>query len=341
MLKNNRNVNRIQFYDDTFTLDKSRVREICAFMKSLYVEYGIMWVCEIHCQTIYECPEIIKTMVESGLISAQIGLESGNNKILERLNKKTTLDMITKTIEICREAGLYSLQGNLIIGAAGETEEDIQCNYDFAKKIIELGMGMFELEVAMYWPFKNTPIALNPKLYGIEIIPEQYEYSIHCMGNMVSRTEALSREKLVEHFYKLKETINQTYKDLCIKLDHRSIEKHWINGQFNLKSAWGRALGTYDHLNSYFKAKELVSNNIENSCLYPIRTFENLCYEKKLIYLPNTPIKLDFTESRIIELCNGRTTIVEIADKLNIEYNTIIKILGNLEDRMLVFISNV
>ena len=339
LLKNNRNVNRIQFYDDTFTLDQSRVREICTFMKPLYDEFGLMWVCEIHCQTVYNNPDLVKTMVESGMISAQVGLESGNNRILRLLNKKTTTDMIKKTIDICRNAGLYSLQGNLIIGAAGENKNDLQNNYDFAREVIELGRGMFELEVAMFWPFSNTPIALNPSLYGIEIIPEQYEYSIHCMGNMVSRTNVLSRKELIDHFYELKKVINDAYMKVSASLNQNEVAKHWINGQFNTKSAWGRTLATYDYLNSYFKAREQITNNFDNSLGYPIRTFENLSYESDEVIIPKTNMRLSSVESRIIELCTGRNKPEDIARKLNLETTKILKIVEKLEEKMLVFYS--
>ena len=339
LIKNNRNVNRIQFYDDTFTLDQSRVREICTFMKPLYDEYGLMWVCEIHCQTVYNNPDLVKTMVESGMISAQVGLESGNNRILKLLNKKTTTDMIMRTIEICKDAGVYSLQGNLIIGAAGENKDDLQNNYNFAREVIELGKGMFELEVAMFWPFSNTPIAINPSLYGIEIIPEQYEYSIHCMGNMVSRTNTLSRNELIGHFHELKKVINDTYTKVSASLNRDEIAKHWINGQFNVKSAWGRTLSTYDYLNSYFKAKEQVSKKIDNSIGYPIRTFENLTYDENVIIVPKTNIRLSLVESRIIELCTGRNKPEEIARKLDFENCMVLKILEKLEEKMLIFYS--
>lgn len=339
LIKNNRNVNRIQFYDDTFTLDQSRVREICTFMKPLYDEYGLMWVCEIHCQTVYNNPDLVKTMVKSGMISAQVGLESGNNRILKLLNKKTTTDMIMRTIEICKDAGVYSLQGNLIIGAAGENKDDLQNNYNFAREVIELGKGMFELEVAMFWPFSNTPIAINPSLYGIEIIPEQYEYSIHCMGNMVSRTNTLSRNELIGHFHELKKVINDTYTKVSASLNRDEIAKHWINGQFNVKSAWGRTLSTYDYLNSYFKAKEQVSKKIDNSIGYPIRTFENLTYDENVIIVPKTNIRLSLVESRIIELCTGRNKPEEIARKLDFENCMVLKILEKLEEKMLIFYS--
>lgn len=341
ILKNNKNVNRIQFYDDTFTLDPSRVLKICDFMKKLYQNNGIMWVCEIHCQTIYNKPDLVRTMVESGMISAQIGLESGNDKILNRLNKKTNLEMILRTVEICKEAGLYSLQGNIIVGAAGENEEDLLNNFDFAKKIIEIGKGMFELGVAMFWPFYNTPIALNPESYGIEVISKQCDYSIHCMGNMVTKTKSVSRQNLVEHFYKLKANIDEIYKNACLELDAKTAKKYWVNGQFNINSVWGRALSTYEHINNYFKAKELIGNIGEIAQGYPIRTFETLSYMNECVTVPNTQLILDILDSRVIELCTGKNTTNEIAEHLKIGYDVLEDIIFKLEDRMLVFISPV
>lgn len=159
------------------------------------------------------------------------------------------------------------------------------------------------------------------------------------MGNMVSRTNTLSRNELIGHFHELKKVINDTYTKVSASLNRDEIAKHWINGQFNVKSAWGRTLSTYDYLNSYFKAKEQVSKKIDNSIGYPIRTFENLTYDENVIIVPKTNIRLSLVESRIIELCTGRNKPEEIARKLDFENCMVLKILEKLEEKMLIFYS--
>ena len=116
---------------------------------------------------------MIRQMVDSGLIEAQIGLESVDNSILVNMNKKSTREMIFKTIEHCKNAGLYILEGNLLLAATNETKAQIESYYDAIEQLLLVGKGMLQLYVVMFCPFPNTPISNDPSKYGIRILPDQ------------------------------------------------------------------------------------------------------------------------------------------------------------------------
>lgn len=72
-------------------------------------------------------------MIDSGLGRLQIGIESGNEKILNCYNKSLSLDDIRETVQVCFEEGLLSLVGNFIIGGPFETLETLDKSLAFAK----------------------------------------------------------------------------------------------------------------------------------------------------------------------------------------------------------------
>ena len=67
---------------------------------------------------------LAKKFVESGCVSAGYSLESGNDKILESMNKKVESKFFNEQVSICREAGLIT-NTSLIIGYPEETKETI------------------------------------------------------------------------------------------------------------------------------------------------------------------------------------------------------------------------
>ena len=338
ILKNNKNVKHIQFYDDTFTVNSLRTRELCRELKKIHENYGITWSCEIHCQTIYNDSELIQIMVDAGLVEAQIGLESGNDEILKRYNKKITLDMILKTIENCNKAGLRSLQGNILLAGAGETKEQINEYFELVEKLLLVGKGMLQLSVVMFWPFPSTPISVNPDLYGVKIIQEQCEYSINSIKNFVSESEFVSREEYITYYYSLNNRIEDIYLRLASEMDAKEASKYWKPRGFDKLSPWGKALSKFEHMSVFFFAKSNANvGNLNDDNVYPIRTFNMLSYVENKIYLKNINLILENFDSRILELCNGKNTINEIGERLGVPSETIHDRLSFMETKMLVY----
>lgn len=336
IIQNKKNLKIIQFYDDTFTLNKERVLSFCEQYKPIYDKYKINWACEIHCQTVYREPMLIKAMVDCGLIDAQIGLESGNYNILKKLNKQLTPDMIHTTIDICKAAGLKRLEGNILLGGAGENEEQLEEQFAYAEKLLHQGKGMFELNIALFWPYPNTPITKNPGKYGVKILPQQCDYTINSIKNIVTESIDLNRECFVEHYFKLSERIISLYDDLVPHFTASEILQHWGKEIFSSKSRWAQAITKYSYINRYLSAK--FQSDIKLSpTVFPIRTFDLLAYRNNCLYIKEANIYFNSVESRILELCNGKNNIKSIATKLNIAIEVLLEQLSKLEERMFIY----
>lgn len=336
IIENKKKLKIIQFYDDTFTLDRERVLSFCEQYKPIYDKYGISWACEMHCQTVYKEPMLVKAMVDCGLVDAQIGLESGNCDILKKFNKQLTPDMTQATIDVCKAAGLKRLEGNILLGGAGENEEQLEEQFSYAEKLLHQGKGMFELNIALFWPYPNTPITKNPRKYGVKILPQQCEYTINSMKNIVTESLDLNRERFVEHYFKLSEKIISLYDDIVLQFTASDILRHWGREIFTSRSRWAQAIKKYSFINCYLSAK--FQNDVKlSSTVFPIRTFDLLTYRNNCLYLKEAKVCFNNVESRILELCNGKNNIKHIATKLNISMDALLAKLSNLEERMLIY----
>ena len=342
MLKNNRNIKLIQIYDDTFTLDSNRVLEFCRRFKKLREIHNVRWVCEVHCQTVCNKPYLLKEMMNAGLSGIQIGIENGNNEILKKFNKRITNNMILEVVKKCKELSL-NIEGNIILGGAGETHLQINDNYKFIEELLVAGAGVLDLSIAVFWPFPNTPIANDPGKYGVYINEQQKEFSSISMRNIVTESNEINRSQFICYYHSLVNRITELYKKICLDLTYDDLKVYWNKEKyFNGKPKWGYAASQYPHLLTYFTATTDMDEISLSKDIYPIRTFDLLEYnEFNHIKIPTTDIELDNLKSRIIELCNGKSTVDEISKILNLEYDDLAKELENLKSKMYIYFSKI
>ena len=124
-------VEAIYFAEDMFLSNKSRAIEIL----SLFIEGGIhkkiVWMAQISPQVAK--PELLTMMKEAGCIHVEYGFESGSQRVLELMNKKTNVGKNKKIARYTREIGLR-FQGNFIVGYPGETEKDFKQTISFIRR---------------------------------------------------------------------------------------------------------------------------------------------------------------------------------------------------------------
>ncbi|MDD5032964.1 MAG: radical SAM protein [Candidatus Pacebacteria bacterium] len=123
-------IQEIFFYDDTFTVDRRRVVEICD--EILKRKLNIGWDVRARVDTIDE--NLLVLMKKAGCQRIHYGVEAGTQKILNTLRKGITLEQVEKAFSLTRKIGIQTL-GYFMIGSPGETKKEISDTVKFAKKI--------------------------------------------------------------------------------------------------------------------------------------------------------------------------------------------------------------
>jgi anaerobic magnesium-protoporphyrin IX monomethyl ester cyclase len=116
----------VDFVDDTFNVPPQRFKEIVKMI--IKNKYKFTWHSQFRCQ--YADREMVELMKESGCKGVFLGIESGNNQILENMNKAVTIEQYRKGIQLLKEYGILTF-GCFIIGFPGETDETVQDTFDF------------------------------------------------------------------------------------------------------------------------------------------------------------------------------------------------------------------
>jgi radical SAM superfamily enzyme YgiQ (UPF0313 family) len=122
-------VKEIFVEDDTFTIDKQRVRKVCEEIERR--DLDVRWSCNARATLDYET---MRTMKSAGCRLIDVGYESGSDQILKNIKKGvTTADTKGFTVN-AKRAGLKIL-GDFIFGLPEETSDTIQQTIQFIKEI--------------------------------------------------------------------------------------------------------------------------------------------------------------------------------------------------------------
>jgi len=122
-------VKEIFIEDDTFTIGKNRIKEVCSEIKRRGLD--ITWSCNARANLDYES---MKAMKDAGCRLLDVGYESGNDTILKNIKKGITTNDSRKFTEDAKRVGLMIL-ADFIFGMPGETRETAEQTIRFVKEI--------------------------------------------------------------------------------------------------------------------------------------------------------------------------------------------------------------
>ncbi|MBD3388584.1 MAG: radical SAM protein [Candidatus Altiarchaeales archaeon] len=117
-------------YDDTFTVDRQRVLDICFEIRDRGLDIG--WDIRARADSVDR--EMLSTLSRSGCERIHYGVESGNQGVLDTLCKGITLRQAEDAFRWASEAGIETL-AYFIIGSPGETLKTFDETLDFALKL--------------------------------------------------------------------------------------------------------------------------------------------------------------------------------------------------------------
>lgn len=120
----------VYFIGDNFTINKKRTSDLCEQLEKAKLD--MEWVCDTRVDLVSR--ELLRSMKKAGCKTIFFGIESGSQRILERINKGITLEQSLQAFKICRQEGIQ-IACSFILGIPGETLKDWEASYKFAKKL--------------------------------------------------------------------------------------------------------------------------------------------------------------------------------------------------------------
>lgn len=166
----NKGVNFFYVSDDTFTMKKDRVIEIC---KSI-IRRGMKITWFAISRVNYVDETMLYWMRKAGCIQISYGVESGSEKIRKALNKNIKTDDIKRAFKLTVQYGILA-RAYFIYGSPGESWETIEETINLIHEIKPLSIIFYILDIfpgtALYEDFKyRTNLDDNIWLQRVEDI---------------------------------------------------------------------------------------------------------------------------------------------------------------------------
>lgn len=136
------------FVDDLFTMNAKRVDVLTHTIKS--EKLNIRWQCLARVNN--ATPEMFKQMKDAGCYKVHFGIESGDQEIINKVQKGITLDQVRNAVKCCKDAGIRT-KGYFMLGLPGDTIDTMQHTLDFAAEL-QLDDSMFSITT----PFPGTEL---------------------------------------------------------------------------------------------------------------------------------------------------------------------------------------
>jgi radical SAM superfamily enzyme YgiQ (UPF0313 family) len=121
---------RVFFVDNTFNLPQSYAMDLCKRLAE--ASLNTTWRCILYPNKISE--DLVKAMADAGCREVSMGFESGDNDMLQTLNKRFNTDDICRTSKLLADYGIRRL-GFLMLGGPGETRESVVRSFDFVESL--------------------------------------------------------------------------------------------------------------------------------------------------------------------------------------------------------------
>jgi len=174
------------FDDDTFNLGRKRVLRFADEMQRRKIR--IPWGMNARADNWDR--EMMERLIETGLFTLRIGIESGDQQVLDRSRKGIDLEQARATLELSHQLGLKN-HVSFVIGMPGETPRSVENTIRFIRSI---PADSVQFSVAI--PFPGTSFFKYVEENGLLITRDWNKYN--GFDHVVMRTEAMSADEIAQ-----------------------------------------------------------------------------------------------------------------------------------------------
>ncbi len=130
MLVDKYKVQEIIIFDETFAVEEERVLKICELIR----KKGMRFKWDIRTRVDLLNVAVLESLKSAGCYRINLGIESGDQDILCKMNKGFTVSEIIEKVNLARKFG-FELRGYFMFAYPGETYKNICETIEFAKSL--------------------------------------------------------------------------------------------------------------------------------------------------------------------------------------------------------------
>jgi radical SAM superfamily enzyme YgiQ (UPF0313 family) len=149
--------NHFFFVDNTFNLPPAYAKDLCTYM--IASGLTITWRAILYPGNIDK--QLVAKMAESGCVEVSLGLESGSDIILKKMNKRFHTADVRRASDLLEDVGIRRM-GFLLLGGPGETRQTVLQSLEFADSL-SLEMVKVTIGIRIY---PDTELANHARRTG-------------------------------------------------------------------------------------------------------------------------------------------------------------------------------
>ena len=319
-LENNPELKYIIIMDDAFTLSRERIEEFCRGMREIRKDRDLVWYCECHVGRIKNWMDILPTMIDAGLVRLQIGIESGDQQVIDAYNKHVKIDDIVEFVTYAAACGLTQIATNFIVGGPAESPG---ATATLIKTLIDRAPGIIDIITGFLRAYPGTEIMDNP---------EKFNLVLHDQSGRLSGDDypfvtpvGCSQDQIMNMRQELNKVIRQSMQN---KIKNHALKNEVVQKQFNaalkygIRSRWFEEIAANPRAYEYYYVLYLnegqaFERSMDFSSDYPQRTFE---LWRTMTFTEGFPkldgIALSPLEYELLLRCAGKRSLAEIEVEL-------------------------
>jgi anaerobic magnesium-protoporphyrin IX monomethyl ester cyclase len=154
----NRGYHHFVMEDDAMSLNRQTVMDFC--QEVVKRDLDIAFFCTTRVDALDR--EMAEALKEAGAYGISLGVESGSQKMLDRINKGVTVEQNERALKVAKAAGL-SVCALMMCGNPGETDETISASIDLLRRCDVDDVGT----LGQVWLFPGTAMYQWAKRKGL------------------------------------------------------------------------------------------------------------------------------------------------------------------------------
>lgn len=203
-LKNKYGINVMYIIDDLFNFDRDRTIELC---ERIYGEKLGVYFFAGGGKPSLVTAEMLKSMKKAGFIRFSYGIESGSQKILDIMQKKTTVAQNYNALKLAKENNVPYF-ANMVIGMPGE---NIQTLKETKKFLIDAGLSTKDFYASWAVAYPGTPLFEWMRKNGMVSDTHRYLFEVGSFGKYVYNFSELPEKELNKRVYLLHHEVDMAY----------------------------------------------------------------------------------------------------------------------------------
>ena len=176
-------IREILFYDDTFTLSKTNVSNLCQLLIDNRLD--LSWTC--FARVDFVDPQLLGQMKKAGCHQIMYGVENVDRQVLKNINKKINVEQILQAVQWTKQAKIECRLA-FMVGSPGDSRDIIKKNIDFVQL---LNPDLLIVNIAT--PFPGTEMFKWADARGLLLT---YDWDDYTLAEPVMRLENLSSAEI-------------------------------------------------------------------------------------------------------------------------------------------------